>query len=515
MKKTKIFYFIFLALIAISCDSYLDEMPDNRATVDSKTKIRKLLTSAYPEGSYNLVTEISSDNVDDMGANNPYSSRFYEQLAYWQDVNEADNDDPKQIWQSSYEAIAHANEALHAISMLEGSEDLSAEKGEALISRAYNHFVLVNVFCKHYSKTGSTSDLGIPYMEKSETELNPQYQRGSVEEVYKKINIDIEAALPLINDEIYDIDAYHFTKKAAYAFAARFNLYYENWEKAKEYASLVVGDNPSALLRDWSRLGSLPKDESVVSNAFVNDPSNLLCLTDASIMGVYFGGYYEGGRLNHTSIIAETETINVPQVCSASPSYRFPAFVYNASNLNKTIFYKIPYMFETTDPVAGIGYHRTVTVPLTTDETLLVRAEAEIMLGQYEAAVNDINAWTANFFKNANNVTVEEVNKFYTELEYSTETVRTQKKTLHPSFTVETGVQENMIHYVLQCRRLLTLHEGMRWFDVKRYGIEIIRYQLQPDGYFTIADVLKTNDLRRAIQIPLDVVSAGLTPNPR
>ena len=45
------------------------------------------------------------------------------------------------------------------------------------------------------------------------------------------INIDIEEGLPLINNDIYDVPSYHFNQRASYAFAARFNLFYEKWEK--------------------------------------------------------------------------------------------------------------------------------------------------------------------------------------------------------------------------------------------------------------------------------------------
>ncbi|WP_321516687.1 RagB/SusD family nutrient uptake outer membrane protein [Marinifilum fragile] len=515
MKRFKIVYIVLLAMFAASCDSYLDETPDNRAEVDSQTKIRKLLVSAYPTGGYTLVTEISSDNVDDMGTSNPNTSRFYEQLANWVDVTEVENDDPKQIWESSYNAIAHSNEALAAIAKLD-EENLKAEKGEALITRAYNHFVLVNVFCNHYNKSTSSTDLGIPYMEKSETTLNPKYERGTVADVYEKINADIEAALPLISDDMYEISAYHFTKKAAYAFAARFNLYYENWTKAKEYANVVVTEDPLTVLRDWAAIGALPRQPDPVTQAYINDAANLLALTDGSIVGVYFGAYYHGSRFNHSKKIADEQTLlaPLPWGATARADFNFGPFVYAGTNLDKTLFYKIPYLFEYTDPVAGIGYSRTVTIPFTTDETLLVRAEAEVMLGENDAALADLNAWSKNFFK-GKEATLDQVNTFYDAMEYSSEVAPNQKKKLNPNFAVATGTQENMIHYVLQCRRILTLHEGLRWFDIKRYGIEVPRFQIQADGTVTVLDVLKANDLRKAIQIPQDVVSAGLTANPR
>ncbi len=525
MKRIKILYSILLVLLVTSCNNYLDEAPDNRAEVDSKEKIQKLLVSSYAVGNYALACELSTDNIEDVGENNPYSERVYEQMATWNDVTEDDNDDLKTVWENCYNSIAHSNEALAAIEKL-GDDDLLAEKGEALMTRAYAHFVLVNVFCQHYNAQTSGSDLGIPYVLDPETKLNPQYSRGTVKEVYEKINADIEAALPLMRDDIYSVPMYHFTTRAAYAFAARFNLYYENWDKAIEYASLVSG-----FLRNWVAMGELPRDPSVVNNAYIADDSNLLAVTAGSSIGVYFGAYYAGSRYNHTAKVAAQQTLWFPMpwlpATLSGSIYKYRAFVYSGTNLDKTLFCKIPYLFEYTDPVAGIGYRRTVTVPFTVDETLLVRAEAYIHKKQYALALNDINLWGNNFFNEGDiqlgdevihidgTTTLEQINEFYDAIPYSSEEAPNDKKELHAKFSIEKGTQENMIQYLLHCRRILTLHEGLRWFDIKRYGIEVPRFQIQNNGSVKVLDVLQADDLRKAIQIPADVVSAGLEANPR
>ena len=59
---------------------------------------------------------------------------------------------------------------------------------------------------------------------------------------------------------------------------------------------------------------------------------------------------------------------------------------------------------------------------------------------------------------------------------------------------------------------------GNRWFDVKRYGMEIYRRIVAPSGSASdvvVKDHLKLDDKRRAVQVPQDVITAGLTPNPR
>lgn len=71
-----------------------------------------------------------------------------------------------------------------------------------------------------------------------------------------------------------------------------------------------------------------------------------------------------------------------------------------------------------------------------------------------------------------------------------------------------------MIQCILHARRITSLHEGLRWPDIKRYGIVIYR-RLVSDGYGTVTDEMPVDDLRRAIQIPKSVILAGMQPNPR
>ena len=134
------------------------------------------------------------------------------------------NEAPKNVWEASYAAITNANQALVAIDELEsnGTGGLEAARGEALLCRAYNHFILAGLFCEGYDPDTAGEKLGIPYMEAPETELNPKYERGTLAHVYDMIDKDLQEGLPLVNDAVYSIPKYHFNQKAAYTFASRF-----------------------------------------------------------------------------------------------------------------------------------------------------------------------------------------------------------------------------------------------------------------------------------------------------
>ena len=226
---------IFVPLVALvaplvlgSCNKLLDEQPDERVLITSADKVRRILAFAYPVSSYAYACEMSSDNVDDYGTDNPNFTKFTYDLVYWNDGPEYNaSDGMRALWRSYYLAIQHANTALRAIENLGGGSELSAAKGEALVARAYAHFVLVNLFGKHYNSTTSSKDLGVPYMTAPEETLDPKYTRNSVAEVYAAIDKDLTEGLPLISDSFYSEKAYHFNKAAA-----GFYLFYEQWDKA-------------------------------------------------------------------------------------------------------------------------------------------------------------------------------------------------------------------------------------------------------------------------------------------
>ena len=524
-----------LSLTLVSCDGWLDVMPDNRAEIDTEEKVASLLVSAYPEVSYIMCAELSSDNVDDYGESVPYHERIWGQIFRWEDVTETDNEDPKGVWESSYGAIANANQALAAIEKIGGRTPLlQASRGEALLCRAYNHFILVNMFCKAYNPATADTDLGIPYISVPETELNPGYQRGTVADVYEKIAKDIEDGLPLINDAVYKAPKYHFNEKAAYTFASRFYLFYGKWEKVIECSTAALGAAPKELLRDYVTLGTYPRDDDWTQATqwnSTNMKNNFLLMTAYSMLGYYYSGYPYETRITTGNMLIQTEIMNNAPWGKVTPSmsdytyrkfYNCDAYVYIGTDCDKTHWPKLPMFIEYLDPVAGTGFSRTNYAALTAEEALLNRAEAYIAKGDFDSALTDINFWAGNTldpeYCNPSVLTEASIKAWADGIGYYTPQAPTPKKKLNPLlFDIEEGsLKEAMLHALLYIRRVEFMQMGMRWFDVKRYGIEISRRTMTTDlSVKSVDDVLEINDERRAIQIPKDVVTAGLTANPR
>ena len=523
---------LMLASVAIlaSCSDQLDTLPDNRTTLDTPKKIAGLLVTAYPDRTPTLFNEWMSDNTDYMGAQNSQGNRGGDQYFFWQEQTEGGNDSPEQVWMLYYEGIYKANEALAAIEDQGGPKNdiLRNSKGEALLLRAYNHFILANEFCRPYNGKTSTKDAGLYYATgiADFSAAAEQSNRGTVADVYEKIAADIEAGIPLLNDT-YEVPKYHFNKQAAYAFATRFYLYYEKWEKAKEYADKLLGSNPAASLRDYRALQAMPlsKSDQAVKSAeaycSASADCNLLVQTSVSNAGMALGPWLISKRYTLTNYLSETELFNSNNIWGTSSNLIWKPFTVNSGENNFALLMKLPREFEVRNTTTGSGYLRTLNVDFTMDEALLNRAEAEIMLGQNDAACADMTIWMKNFFNTNVTLTPTSVQTYFKTVPYAyadaAKMVPSFKKHISPRFTIdaEGSVQESLLQCLLNFRRIETVHQGMRWMDIRRYNIEIPRRLIGANGKPSKnLDWLEKDDPRQVVQIPQSIREAGVAGNP-
>ena len=523
---------LMLASVAIlaSCSDQLDTLPDNRTTLDTPKKIAGLLVTAYPDRTPTLFNEWMSDNTDYMGAQNSQGNRGGDQYFFWQEQTEGGNDSPEQVWMLYYEGVYKANEALAAIEDQGGPKNdiLRNSKGEALLIRAYDHFILANEFCRPYNGKTSTKDAGLYYATgiADFSAAAEQSNRGTVADVYAKIAADIEAGIPLLNDT-YEVPKYHFNKQAAYAFATRFYLYYEKWEKAKEYADKLLGSNPAASLRDYRALQAMPLSKSEqavkIAEAYCSASAdcNLLVQTSVSNAGMALAPWLISKRYTLTNYLSETELFQSNNIWGTSSNLIWKPFTVNSGESNFALLMKLPREFEIRNTTTGSGYLRTLNVDFTMDEALLNRAEAEIMLGQNDAACADMTIWMKNFFNTNVTLTPTSVQTYFKTVPYAyadaAKMVPSFKKHISPRFTIdaEGSVQESLLQCLLNFRRIETVHQGMRWMDIRRYNIEIPRRLIGANGKPSKnLDWLEKDDPRQVVQIPQSIREAGVAGNP-
>jgi hypothetical protein len=509
-----------------SCNDFLDKLPDDRAEVNTINKVTLLNASAYPQCSAALVLEMLSDNVSDYS--NQYSAPILcDELYRFKDVTDQGNDSPYFIWNYYYEAVATANESLKALEDMGATDQYPAQAAEAKLCRAYGMFMLANVFCMEWNPEKADEYLGLPYPLKPQENLEATYERGTLRQLYAAIDKDIQEALPNISDELYgSTPKFHFNRQAAYAFAARFYLYYLDYDKVIEYANevLTTGD-PTARLRNYAQYEELGRRD--IANLYVSssDPANLLLTTPYS-MAPYYLAYGGSSRFGHNMTVVSYETYwaGGPWGQGSSDNTLYYAKkMYGSSNLC-VAFPKFDPFFEYTDRVAGIGYYHGVDPVFTTDETLLCRAEAYALKDSttWNLAVQDINYWITTHCKEKEGnttrpvMTLESIDAFVesldtAEVHWQSVSGRSIRKTLNPQgFTVKPGRQDNLIQLILHMRRIETIFQGLRFADIKRYGIEYIHNLRGED-----AVVHTAGDLRDAVQLPIDVITAGLEANPR
>jgi len=521
MKRNKLLVFIFFLITFLSCNDFLDQSPDQRLEIKTVAHIKQLLVNAYTSANYGLIGELSSDNVMDNQAPDPDNgsyenvgayNRLQDEMFGWEPASESGSDSPFSIWQSFYHAIAVCNHALQAIEKL-GKEDptldLKELKGEALISRAYHHFILVNIFCQTYKNENQT-DLGIPYVTEPETVVQVHYNRGTVPEVYRKIEQDIIEGIKLIGND-YKIPKYHFTKVSANAFAARFYLFKRDYHKVIEHADIVLGSSP--VLRNWKAGRGLPNPASI-QNWFYDAAAenNLLFIATYSTASRIYGWRYGcKSRALQGTLNAGGPSGSLTTCLSGKRYFRF------SDNYGLFFVALGGEYFEYTDKIAGIGYAHVLRAEFTTDETLLCRAEAKIHLGDLEGAFEDFFMYEDSRYDNPSqgsphpNLTHQRIINWYESQKKEPKTVQyfpTNTEKICSTWVLD-SVQMPYIQTILLYRRVENIHNGMRWFDVKRYGIEYW-HKIRRDSTFLTVD-----DPRRAIQIPADVINAGLEPNPR
>lgn len=541
-----------LALTLSSCnDSFLDHTPDERVELSSVTAIQQATTGAYPDANYGWVCEISSDNMIDN--NSPHlpastnsnqitvhynlaSNRVDDELfAFEPAVSSTSSDTPYAIWSGFYASVAAVNNVLEAIEDLrekQGDElsesdtrKLNGAEGEARLIRAYDHFILVNIFSQAYKDSvRSSQDVGVPYVTVPETKPYTHYERGTVEETYEKIQDDLEKGLALIGNASFDAPKYHFNQNAAHAFAARFYLFKRDYDKVIEHANAVLGTDDNTTLGNMMKYDSRLEEcyyGSDYANVFQDpdDNNNLMLLdTYSTFMRKAYNGRYAVNSLAAREIFYHNSPLWRGWVIN--PTAALSGLFGNSEY--GYVFGKVYERFQTTDKIAQIGYVHTIRREFTNSELVLERAEAKIMKDDLDGAFNDLYLYDrsltsysstsmASYFSgNRMAYLTKDMIDSWFSVYGNPNTFRNWNFTqnMSPSFVVPadaTGYM-NALNYF---RRFETVYDGNRFFDLKRWGIEYSHVQ----GATGTEYKLTWNDPRRAIEVPDAAITMGLEPS--
>lgn len=497
--KTRLLSLLIAPLVCIfvSCDDFLSKVPDTQydVDIDSEEKIAELLTGAYPEASYFTFLEARTDNVEERVRGQ--HTRLNEAMYFWEDYDYEDLDTPLSYWNECYRGIAQVNQALELLAKYPKTERIKALYGEAFLLRAYLHFMLVNIWSEPYSPAKSETDLGIPYLTRPEKNDLVTYGRGTVAEVYRLIEKDLRWGLSLIDDSYYQHPKYHFNKKAAHAFATRFYLMKGEWKQVVEYADLVLGYDPSHVLRKWVDVSYAGETFSLI---YTNPQraGNLLLTTVESRIARELPTQKYGLTFKKAKEIFNRKGIDI------HPDYKLTLM---------TLYPLVRTKGEITDGLYiskfdeysrfGNGGSKprnlyVTNVLLTADEVMLNRSEAYAMLGQYDLAINDL----VDFLRIKYNVDP------FPYFAYR-ETYSKYYRTYSPFYGM-TKEQLSIVKLLCDLRQREFVHEGLRWFDIRRFYMPVTR-----SSGSRVYSPLEKDDYRKVLQIPIEAIKSGLEPNPR
>lgn len=492
MKLNKIQFLLFglpLLLTAQSCNKYLDKEPDNRTEINSVSKVAQLVATAYPQYDYYTFTEAASDNAEDKGSGVGSTDDVSTLPYFWKDFVGASTGSSTNYWNGCYAGIAAANQALQAIEQNNFGNAVLPYKGEALVARAYAHFMLVTFFAKEYTIGGANSSPGIPYVTTPETKVIQPYERGTVQSTYDKIEKDLNEGIALLSASAYSVPKYHFTPAAAHAFAARFYLFKGDWQKVIDHANLVTagGDYTSIVRPVNTTLAALSTADYRAAYTRSDLKANLLLANQYSAYQRLTSPRYGYGQNLVKMFAAGGVSGNI-----TGKAYANKILSYGAPNYTTYKYYEY---FFITDQVAQIGYPYLMAPLLTTDEALLNRAEAYAKLGQFDNALKDVNIILANTVTGYN----------------AGSDVITQARVA--SFYNTTDMTDGIVKLILSIKKAQFLQEGMRWMDLLRNHLPVVHNTLENGVEGSIT--LSADDNRRMFQIPEEAKLSGVPLNPR
>lgn len=224
-----------------SCDDFLDITPTGKVIATTGEEYRALLTNEYkyfPKDRH--MTTVRTDELQLSGNTSSNDLDVYLDLWLWKD----DNPSPTTSyfsWRTYYHNIYIANyiiEHQHEITNAKADE-ISQLVGEAYMMRAYDLFLLVNLYAEPYTHCTPATTRGVPML--LEADVNAIPGSSSVEAVYQQVLADLTLAEQHMNVSQWEQGKnYRFNKVAAQALRARTYLYMGRWQEALTAAQAVI-----------------------------------------------------------------------------------------------------------------------------------------------------------------------------------------------------------------------------------------------------------------------------------
>lgn len=341
---------------------------------------------------------------------------------YYQNNYSASSTFINNLWSYPFYSIYGCNDFLGHVegTKLIPEEELKTYQGEALFFRAYDYFLLVNLF-------GDVPLLTTYNV--SETATAP---RTPKEEVYQQIIDDLQNAQRLLANSGNSVT--HITTEAATALLARVYLYTRQWEKA-------VGESSKLIPVNDGGQGNIFQLEEFNDIFLASSSEAILQSNQEGFTGTgSFVGYTRIGQLFLPNPRATYATYYlcdelVEDLRSQPEDLRNQWIGEKEGSGGKTYYYPYKYKLQTT-PNSSQEYERYILLRLA--EQYLIRAEANIHLGNTKGAIDDIN--------------------------------KIRHRANLNDYSGNTNQTDMLMEVEEQRRKEFFFEQGHRWFDLNRTG---------------------------------------------
>lgn len=430
MKNNLIYSRLLILIVAsatiFSCKKEFLEILPKGKQVAQTTADYDMLLSNYDVMNY--TTDAQVPMGDEVAAIEPYfagSSLRTQRLFKWEKViydpgqSALEMDVPMK---NIYTLNKIINDVMDAT---DGTEQKKTSiRAEALASRAWTYFVLINYYGKPYNEATAATDSGFPIITVADV-TETKFERASVKEVYDLIINDLIAAIPDLPPTAYRI---RMSKAAAEGLLGKVYMFMGNYDEALPQLNAALADIANSQipvgLYDYNKTFApdgifMPISMFGPTTPGVWDNIENICAKQFINNWTFFN--------NELAISSETAGLYGPS------DLRLNFFATNALFGND---YPNGMMRRVGPGGASIG----VTVP----DTYLLRAECKARLDDLDGAVADVETLRKNRMPEADaNVPVAVVSD-----------------------------KNNLVKFILEERLREFALQGYRWFDMRRLSID-------------------------------------------
>lgn len=384
MKRiNKLYIFIAFSMLGLSsCSDFLDKTPSKSSNTPVSTAANLLAVYDYLPNRYcnNYYAPYSTDDAEipcemykssptDFDINNVVSI-----YAHYRDgiINNSTDD----LWASEYNRIYKANLMISSASEVTGSQqDINEALSCAYFMRAYSFLELAYHYCLPWSEENKNA-MGIPL--RMGLAFDEKIGRGTLEQTYNQIFADLQASEQhAVYDAVPSIP-WRVSRCAINALYARIYLLRGQFDKALEYADKALANAPA--LYDFNKFSYKTPPTRYAATDFWPAMELKLCETDAWTM--------------HQILYNYTEWI-YPDFANVRTQMAYPSQqlmdLYDHENDLRFRYYYIEHGTRRMSSILYDGYRynpwydgRYLNSGLTTAEILLIKAESQVRLGQWQ-----------------------------------------------------------------------------------------------------------------------------------